>query len=147
LGARMPLADPARRLDAVHARHAQVEQRHVRIVLRDEGAGPGAVGRRAGDLDPGHEAEQRHEPLTDDGLIICDHHAHDAVAHAGTVARTVKNPSSRAAVTSPPTSAARSAIPVRPWPCAVAAAEAGTVLRTVRTASSPTASRSSTGLP
>ena len=111
---RMRGTDPPRRLDTVDAGHAQVEQRDVRTVLPHQRARLLAVGGRGHHLDPVGEAEQRHEPLADDGLVVRHDDAKRRRAHAGTVTLTVKTSPSSCAVSSPPTSPARSRMPVMP---------------------------------
>src|SRR5262249_9352817 len=79
-----------------------------------------AVGRLRGDADVIGGFQRRGGPGTDQCLVVgeqdADHPAAPLAAN-GSRAITSKPPSARGpAVTSPPSAAARSAIPVRPWP-------------------------------
>ncbi len=103
-------AQPAGGLDAVAARHAQVHQHDVGRQLAGERDGLGAVGGGADDLDAGQQAEHHGQALADHPLVVGDEHPD----HAGT-ARSTRNPSWSAVVTSvPPSSSARSRMPVSP---------------------------------
>ena len=105
------------RLDAVHGRHADVEQAHVGAELAGEGHRGPSVGRLADHLDAGLGVEDHPEPGPDDLLIVGDEHAdgHVTGAARGSTALTVQplsgpGPASRV----PPRSIARSVMPTRP---------------------------------
>src|SRR5262249_13552443 len=78
-----------------------------------------AIGRLAHHADVLAGLQQHPEPRPDQGLVVGEQHPyHPASPVRGSVALTSKPPSPRGpAVTSPPTAAARSAIPASPWPC------------------------------
>ena len=69
-----------------------------------------AVGRRADQLDPVEQGEQRAEPFAHDALVVGEQDADHAGSHSST-----RNPSAvGSAVSRPPSSSARSRIPVSP---------------------------------
>ncbi len=137
LCARMLGADPARRLHAVAARHAQVHQDHVRGVFGDQPQRLLAVTGRTDHLDARQQPQQHHDALAHHRLVIghddpsrrprravLSHAAPCHTRHPGTRSRTTNpscsgpaGPASRV----PPSSSARSRIPRRPYPEPVAA--------------------------
>ena len=68
------LGDPPRRLDAVHARHRQVHQHDVRPLFQAQRHRRLAVAGRAHHLQPGIRGEQLHEAVSDDRVVVHDHH-------------------------------------------------------------------------
>ena len=79
------------------------------------GQGDGLVTVRGGahDFDVRQEAEHHRQAFTDHSLVVSDENT-DRLAHAGTRNSTRKPPRVIAVVSSPPSSSARSRIPVRP---------------------------------
>ena len=68
-----PLADdPARRLEAVHLRHADVHEDDVGLLARDEVDGFGAVRRLADDLDVVGRPQQHREAAAHERLVVGD---------------------------------------------------------------------------
>ena len=107
------VAEAAGGLDAVAARHAQVHQHDVRPQPVGERERLVAVGRRADDLDPGEQPEQGGESFADDALVVGDQDA-DGCVHAGTHSSTRNPLPVGPAVSVPPSSSARSRMPVSP---------------------------------
>src|SRR4051812_31163250 len=116
-GARARSCEPGGGLDAVQLRHPHVHDDDVGVVppgLR-EGLHPGA--RLADDLEVGFGVEHEPQPLPHQVLVVGQHQPDHAGWSLGRRARTPNPPSGRGpAVSSPPNNAARSRIPVRPWP-------------------------------
>src|SRR5581483_12052862 len=104
--------------DAVHLRHPQVHQHHVGPLLAGEGDRHAAVGCLADHGDVVAGLQQHPEPGSQQGLVVGEQHPdHSAAPATGRLARTSKPPPDLGpAVSLPPTAAARSAMPVRPWP-------------------------------
>jgi hypothetical protein len=96
--------EPADRLDAVAARHPQVHQHDVGVVLGGERDRLLAVGGGADELDPVEQPEQRAEALADDALVVGEQDADHAGSHSSTGSR--RRWDRRQA---PPSSSARSA--------------------------------------
>ena len=69
-----------------------------------------AVGRRAHELDPVEQAEQRPEPVADDALVVGEQHTDHAGSHSSTRKPSPVGPASRR----PPSSSARSRMPASP---------------------------------
>ena len=113
---RVLVADHPGRLDPVHVWHAEVDEHHVHVVLRQQVEQLSAVVDRSDELDLGKKTEDRGEALAHDPLIV---RQGDADAHAsppvmGTVISTQKPEAFGANRTSPPASSARSAMPASP---------------------------------
>ena len=102
--------EPLDRLDAVHARHPQVHQHDVRVVLGGERQRLLAVGGGADELDAVEQAEQRAQAFTDDALVVGQQDPY----HAGSHSSTRKPSSVGPAFRRPPSSSARSRMPVSP---------------------------------
>jgi hypothetical protein len=115
LGPRILGPHPPGRLDTVTPGHPQIHQQYIRIVFTDQPQRIEPVRGDTGHLDAGQQAQQRGQALPHHGLVIGQHDAQRVVRrHAGTTSRT-RHPSSVGPVhSSPPTSSARSRIPVRP---------------------------------
>src|SRR5581483_2373828 len=125
---RSALADATRRLDAVAARHAEVHQDDLGAQPFDERDRLLAVGGAADDLEVGQQPEQRREPLAHDTLVVGE----DDGRHAGTHSST-RNPAPVAPAESvPPSSSARSRIPVSPYPASFAAGTSCPTASTLR---------------
>jgi hypothetical protein len=75
-------ADPLGGLHPVAARHPQVHQHDVGVVLRDQVERGEPVGGGADHLDPGQQPEQRDQAFANHRLVVGEHHAQ---RHAGTV--------------------------------------------------------------
>ena len=73
-----------------------------------------AVDRRAHDLHVGQQGEQGRQALPDDRLVIGDQHPGGRPGHAGSHSRTRNRSPVAPAVSSPPSSSARSRMPVSP---------------------------------
>jgi len=67
-----PREDPAGGLEAVHPRHSNVHQHHIRPVLEHGGQRLRAVRDLGYDRDPGR-AENHPEAAANEGLIVSDH--------------------------------------------------------------------------
>ena len=93
-----------------HARHPQVHQHDVGVVLGGERDRLLAVGGGADELDPVEQPEQRAEALADDALVVGEQDAD----HAGSHSSTRKPSSVGPAFRRPPSSSARSRMPVSP---------------------------------
>ena len=106
------LAQAAGGLDAVAVRHAQVHQDDVGAQSAGQRERLLAVRGGPDDLDPGQEPQQHLEALADDPLVVRDQHPDRA--HAGTHSSTRKPISVAAAASVPPSSSARSRMPVSP---------------------------------
>ena len=109
-GRRAQLAQAPGCLDTVATRHTQVHQHDVGMQSLDELDRLLAVGGRADDLDAGQQAEQRRQALANDALVVREHDRR----HAGTQSSTRKPAPVGPAASVPPSSSARSRIPVRP---------------------------------
>ena len=106
-----------RRLDAVHAGHAHVEQAHVGAQAPGELDGAAAVGGLAGHLDARLGVQDHGQPGAHDLLVVGDDHAYGHEAHPvrGSTAVTVQpRPGSGPARQVPPSRVARSAMPASP---------------------------------
>ena len=110
-------------LDPVEARHADVHQHDVGSVPLDQRQGLLAVRGAGEELDAVEEPEQHAEALADEALVIGEHDPDrsDPVlgvgapgAHGGSRSSTRKPVPVGSATSSPPSSSARSRIPVRP---------------------------------
>ena len=127
-GARGGGDDLACRLDAVESWHADVHDDHVRIEPADAGDRSIAVGRFSGNREVRFCFQDVTQAGTHHRLIVNDKDADHAVLRrlagreylsspTGSVARTRKpEPGTGAASNRPPSSAARSFIPIRPCP-------------------------------
>ena len=104
---------PPDRLDAVHPRHPQVHQHDIRVVLGGERERLLAVGRGGHQLDPVEQPEQRAQALAHDALVIGEQ---DPDHCAGSHSSTLKPSSVGPAFRRPPSSSARSRMPVSPYP-------------------------------
>ena len=103
------MLQPPDRLDPVHPRHPQVHQHDVRSVLCGERERLLAVGRGPDQLDAVEQPEQRAEALADHALVVGEQDPYRG-SHSSTL-----NPSSVGpAVRRPPSSSARSRMPVSP---------------------------------
>ena len=100
-------------LDAVAAGHPQVHQHDVWPLLDRERQRLVAVGRGADHLDPGHQGEQGGESFPDHALVV-SHQDADGLVHPGTHSSTQNPAAVGAAVRVPPSSSARSFMPVSP---------------------------------
>ncbi len=79
----------ARRLEAVHVRHADVHEDDVRVELARGLDGLGPVGGLTDDLHVVLGLEDHPEPRAHEGLVVDDEHAdHQAAASIGSRART-----------------------------------------------------------
>ena len=103
--------EPPDRLDPVHARHPQVHQHHVGVVAAGELDRLLAVRGGADQLDPVEQPEQRAEALADHALVVGEQ---DADHVSGSHSSTLKPSSVGPALSSPPSSSARSRMPVSP---------------------------------
>ena len=74
-GRRETVEDPLRRLDAVHHRHLDVHQHHVRPATRREGDSVTAVRRTADDLDPVVPLEGAKQQLGVERVVLHDQDA------------------------------------------------------------------------
>jgi len=100
-------------LDAITAGHPQVHENDVWEQVNGQGDSLVTVSGGAHDLDLGQQAEHHRQPFTDHSLVVGDEDA-DRLVHAGTRNSTRKPRCVSAVVSSPPSSSARSRIPVRP---------------------------------
>ena len=107
------VAKAAGGLDPVAARHAQVHQHDVWPELDRQGDCLVAVGCGADDLDAVEQPEEGAESLADHALVVGDEDA-DGAGHSGTHSSTRNPPSVDPAVSVPPSSSARSRMPVSP---------------------------------
>ena len=98
-----------------HAGHPQVHQHDVGRARDREPHRLFAVRRRADDLDARQQVEQHRQPLAHDALVVGKQDPDRiVVGHAGRYSST-RNPSAvGAAASRPPSSSARSRIPVSP---------------------------------
>ncbi len=110
-------------LNAIDTRHAQVHQDDFRVMLGGQRDGFLAVGRGRHELDLVEQPQQRRQALAHQALVIGEQdpdRAHAAGAGAGVNWLTgsqssTRNPSAvGSAVSLPPSSSARSRIPVSP---------------------------------
>jgi hypothetical protein len=113
LDARVMFAEAAGGLDPVAVRHPEIHQHDVRTQLDRQRERLVAVGCGADDLDAGEQPEEGGESLADHALVI-GHKDADFPAHAGTHSSTRNPPPVGPAVSVPPSSAARSLMPVSP---------------------------------
>src|ERR1019366_2868890 len=111
--------------DAVEPRHPDVHQDDVGVVQIDGGQDAAAVAGLAGDLDL-RGAGQHHRQSGTDQRVVDDEDAdRGGHEHPGMVARSTKSPLALVPwASSPPTSASRSARPIRPAPGPGGGAEA-----------------------
>jgi hypothetical protein len=100
-------------LDAVAVRHPEVHQHDVWPQLDRERECLVAVGCGADHLDPRKQPEKGAESLPDHALVV-GHQDADGRVHAGTHSSTRNPPSVGPAVSVPPSSSARSLMPVSP---------------------------------
>jgi hypothetical protein len=107
------VAEAAGGLDAVTAGHPQVHQHDVWPSLDRERERFVAVGRGADDLDPCDQGEQGGESFPDDALVI-GHQDADGPVHADSHSSTQNPPAVGPAVRVPPSSSARSFMPLSP---------------------------------
>jgi hypothetical protein len=98
-------------LDAVAAGHAQVHQDHVRALLARQCQRLLTVGGRAHHLHPLQQVEQQHQPVSDYALVVG---YHDADGHVGSHSVTRNPEPVGPADRVPPSSSARSRMPVIP---------------------------------
>src|SRR5207245_2507820 len=118
---RAGLGEPARRLEPVDARHADVHQHDVRAVPERELDRLPALARLADHLDRRVELEQLAEARPDERLVIDDQDANGHRSSYGIRALTTKPPPAGAPVSSvPPCSSTRSRMPASPYPVAAA---------------------------
>src|SRR4051812_10370381 len=106
-------ADPARRADPLvgeRRRHADVDDRQVRLVLAHRAAQAVGVVHGGGDLVPG-VLEQAGQPVAKQRLVLCDHYSHGSSA-----VTTVPPPTALPTRRRPPSAATRSPSPTRPEP-------------------------------
>ncbi len=106
-------------LDAVHARHADVHHHHIGVGVPDQLDRIGSGSGFAGHVDAGCLLDQHAQARTDQRLVVGqddpDGHRAGAGAGTGSPAATRKPPPGRGpAEKSPPSSAARSRMPVIP---------------------------------
>ncbi len=107
--------DLAGRLEPVHARHLQVDQRDVGGVHDRLAHGLGAVAGLRDHLEAGHRGEQGGQAVAHDRVVVGDQHpdgAHDATS--GNVATTRPPDPSGPASSRPPSSSMRWRMPDRP---------------------------------
>ena len=109
----MPLANAARRLDAVHARHLEIHEDDVRPCAFDRRQRLRAVPGGRYKLDARQAPDEAYETLADEPLVV-DNNDSDGGAQSGTFIETRKPVSVGAATSSPPSSSARSRIPASP---------------------------------
>src|SRR6476646_2993145 len=104
--------DPAGRLDASDAGHREVHEHDVGSLLDAERDGCLAVADGADDLEIGMRTEQRHEPVSDDGVVVDDCDAY----HVADTSRStsVPEPGFDVTVSVPPADSARSRSSARP---------------------------------
>ncbi|GAB2998117.1 hypothetical protein GCM10017788_26000 [Amycolatopsis acidiphila] len=79
------LAQPCDGLDAAHARHPQVHEDHVDVVLLGEAHRFGTVARFADDVELVVATEQAPQPVAQDGVVVDDQQP-DRCHHNGTAA-------------------------------------------------------------
>lgn len=108
------MGDLPGRLDAIGTGHSQVHERDVSWNGIQQGKGLATVTGIANDLYAIDEPEQGHQSVTNDLLIVDDHHPDRVAVHPGTSTVTYQPSASSPAAKVPPASATRSAIPVRP---------------------------------
>ncbi len=113
LGFRHALTQQAGGLDAITAGHPQIHEDDVGEQVSGQGDGLVAIRGGAHDFDVRQKAQHHRQPFTDHSLVVSDQNTH-RLAHAGTRSSTRKPPRVIAVVSSPPSSSARSRIPVRP---------------------------------
>ncbi len=104
------------RLDAIHFRHFQIEQQHVRgdlPELRDDFA---PIRRRADDLEIGLRAQNGDQTVAHDRVIVGDEDAdaHNADSNGTITVKTVPSPGTLHTSSVPPISRARSFKPTNP---------------------------------
>ncbi len=109
-------AERLERLDAVHLRHFEVEQQHVRddaARLRDDLT---PVRRRADDLEIGLRAENGDQTIAHDRVIVGDEdtNGHNADSKGTITVKTVPSPGTLHTSSVPPISRARSFKPTSP---------------------------------
>src|SRR5690606_6860462 len=107
------------RLDAVEARHADVEQADIRPQRAGEGHRLLPVGRLPDDRDARIGVEDHAEAGAHDLLVVGDHDAdaHADAARSGSTAVTAQPPPARGPATQvPPSPSARSTMPAMPKP-------------------------------
>ena len=79
--ARLERGQVARGLEAVDARHRDVQQHHVRMVFGAGVQGGMAIAGLGHHLYPGFRGKQRAQAFARQRLVICDHHPHRSCAH------------------------------------------------------------------
>ncbi len=107
------VAEAAGGLDAVAVRHPEVHQHDIWPQPDRQRDCLVAVGCRAHHLYPGEQPEQGAKSLADHALVIC-HQDADGRVHAGTHSSTRNPLPVGPAVSVPPSSSARSLMPVSP---------------------------------
>src|SRR3954452_12039083 len=125
--------------DAIHLWHSDVHQHDVGVVVWRAAQRDVAVLGLGDDVERRVAGEDQAQPAADEVVVVDQHHAdravrfgHGALGPWGSVARTSKRSPTRRASSVPPRSAARSRIPIRPWPAVVrAVAPLATGLATV----------------
>jgi hypothetical protein len=110
---RHAVAQQAGGLDAITAGHPQVHENDVREQLSGHRDGLVTVSGGTHDFDLRQQAEHHRQPFADHSLVVGDEDT-DRLVHAGTRNSTRKPACVGAVVSSPPSSSARSRIPVRP---------------------------------
>ena len=113
LGLWRAITQQAGGLDAITAGHPQIHENDVGEQVSGQGDRLVTVTGGAHHLDLWQEAEHQCQSFTDHPLVVSDENT-DWLAHAGTCNSTRKPPRVIAVVSSPPSSSARSRIPVRP---------------------------------
>src|SRR3954471_18787370 len=134
-----PCDQLAGRSDAVHLWHSDVHQHDIGVVVWRAAQRDVAVLGLGDDVERRVAGDDQAQATADEVVVVDQHHAdravrfgHGALGPWGSVARTSKRSPTRRASSVPPSSAARSRIPVRPWPPVVrAVAPLGTGLTTV----------------
>ncbi len=113
LDVRVVFSEETGGLDAVAAGHAQVHQYDIWVLLGRQRQGLCAVGGQADDLDAFEQPQQSAESLADYALVVGEEHA-NGLGHAGTHSSTRNPLPVGPAVRAPPSSSARSLMPVSP---------------------------------
>ena len=113
LGLRHARTQQASGLDAITAGHPQIHEDDVGEQVSGHGDRLVAISGGAHDLDVRQQAQHHRQSFTDHPLVVSDENTH-RLAHAGTRNSTRKPPRVIAVLSSPPSSSARSRIPVRP---------------------------------
>src|SRR3954463_9902129 len=143
--------------DAVHLWHSDVHQHDIGVVVWRAAQRDVAVLGLGYDVERRVAGEDQAQAAADEVVVVDQHHAdravrfgHGALGSWGSAARTSKRSPTRRASSVPPSSAARSRIPLRPWPPsarAVAPSATGLATASVSTPSRQSSVRSAAPVP